>query len=115
MALLHIIGIIVEGQRGRFVQEYSDEAYYALPYIRLWGCLPNCLFAWHLNDGENIENSQRVREIARLPVAYMGMREADAELVLLEYERVRLEAETQDASTDDEAVGEQQAVTLQEK
>ena len=90
---MHIIGIIVEGQRGRFVQEYGDEAFYALPYISRWGCLPDGLIAWQLEAGENIENSERVREIAKLPIAYVGVCEADAEVVLLEYERVRLAAQ----------------------
>ena len=111
-AVLHILGIIVEGQRGRFVQEYNDAAYYELPYIRKWGCLPSGMLAWHLNEGENIETSERVREIARLPIAYLGEREADAGMVLLAYETERLSQEQQDAATG-ETAGEQPTVTLQ--
>jgi hypothetical protein len=113
MPILHIIGIIVGGRRGRFVQEYDDAAYYRLPYIRLWGCLPPGMLAWHLNEGENIETSERVREIARLPIAYLGPREADAEAVLLAYETERLSAEIKGEADEAEAAGEQQAVTLQ--
>lgn len=110
---LHILGIIVEGARGRFVQEFTDEQYYALPYIRRFGCLPPTILAWHINAGEDIENSERVREIGALPVAYVGRREADAEQVLLAYETERLSAEQQDEGSA-AAAGEQQTVILQE-
>ena len=110
---LHILGIIVEGVRGRFVQEFTDEQYNALPYIRRFGCLPPTMLAWHINAGEDIENSERVREIGALPVAYLGRREADAEEVLLAYETERLSAERRDEG-DAEAAGEQPTVSLQE-
>ena len=84
---VHIIGIIVEGVRGRFEGEFTDEEYYALPFIRIWGCLPEGMLAWHLEDGETVETSERVREIGQLPLAYAGTRRADAREVLLEAER----------------------------
>lgn len=63
----HYFGLKDGTFRGRFVKRFSDEEFEAL-LKELGGELPNGVFAWHLEDGENINNSKRVQDIAKLPL-----------------------------------------------
>lgn len=103
---VHIIGMTTEEGRGRFAKQFTDEEFYRLPYIREFGCVPSGFFAWHLEETENVETSERVRMIAELPYVVISTTErvehADAELVLLNYESERLKAEA-GASEEEEA------------
>ncbi|MEC0136149.1 hypothetical protein P4H94_04505 [Paenibacillus macerans] len=64
----HFFGIKEGNYRARFFKEYSDEEFYDLVLNDLGGDLPRGVFAWHLEDGEDIHNSKRVQAIAKLPI-----------------------------------------------
>lgn len=103
---VHMIGMTTGEGRGRFAKQYTDAEFYRLPFIREYGCVPPGFFAWHLEETENVETSERVRMIAELPYVVLEtggrVEHADAELVLLNYERERLKVEA-GASEEDEA------------
>jgi hypothetical protein len=89
---MHVIGMETEEGRGRFAKEYGDEEFYALPYIKEFGCPPPGFFALHFGEGESVENSERARRVAQLPLVVIGtpghMVLADAEMLLRDYERL---------------------------
>lgn len=60
----HYLGRRLSGKLARFTSPLSDKEFYALTSEGL----PPGWVAWHLEPGENIDNSQRVQELSRLPV-----------------------------------------------
>ncbi|MEK5235488.1 hypothetical protein NST99_07290 [Paenibacillus sp. FSL L8-0470] len=64
----HFFGLKDGDFRGRFPQQFSEEEFEELVFVQLGGELPKGVFAWHLEDGETLENSKRVQAIAKLPI-----------------------------------------------
>ncbi|MBT2293123.1 hypothetical protein J7E73_29220 [Paenibacillus albidus] len=64
----HFFGKTENEVRMRFLKKFTDEEFDKL-MTELNGELPKGVFAWHLEDGETIENSMRVQAIAKLPLA----------------------------------------------
>lgn len=65
---VHYIGTTDDhGQRCRFRKQYSDQQFKAL-LLRCGGYLPRQFWAWHLQDGENTDNSARAEALVSQPV-----------------------------------------------
>jgi hypothetical protein len=63
----HYFGYSDGSFTGRFHRKFSDDEFQAL-LNELGGELPRGILVWHLEDKENIENSERVRAIAQFPI-----------------------------------------------
>lgn len=64
----HYFGLKEGDFRGRFFRGFNDDEFEEMVFKQLGGVLPKGVFAWHLEDGENIHNSKRVQAIAKLPM-----------------------------------------------
>jgi hypothetical protein len=64
----HCFGVKFEGHRARLHGEFNDQEFAELTAKGL----PLGWFAWHFENTENIDNSKRVQEVAKLPVLTGG-------------------------------------------
>jgi hypothetical protein len=64
---VHYFGIRINGVLGRFSGAVVDAEF---QHVTANG-LPQNWVAWHLEDGENIDNSERVRQIRDLPLVVL--------------------------------------------
>lgn len=62
---VHYLGIRIDGTLTRFFDHLEDSAFEAATAL---GLPPNWV-AWHLEPGESVDNSERARELAKLPIA----------------------------------------------
>lgn len=63
----HYFGIRLNGKLSRFCSPVQDEEFRALTSRGL----PVGWVAWHIRDGENVDNSERCRELAKLPIVVL--------------------------------------------
>lgn len=93
---MYVVGMNTEDGQGRFARDYTDEGFYGLPYIREFGCVAPGFFALHFKEGESVETSERAGRVAQMPFVVIGTSDhlvyADAELLLLNFERAALAA-----------------------
>ena len=72
----HILGCIVDGVRCRFDRRLTDAEFEANVQ-----CLPRGWFAFHLQPGETVGNSARVRAIKAMPLIIRPFADGDAILL----------------------------------
>lgn len=63
----HFFGIRIQGRLARFVGSVRDPEFQSLTQSGL----PAGWVAWHIPDGETVENSERCRELARIPIVVL--------------------------------------------
>lgn len=69
MKSTHFFGIRIQGKLARFSMPVQDAEFFALTSKGL----PVNWVAWHIPDGETVDNSERCRQLAKLAiVVYVG-------------------------------------------
>lgn len=65
METVHILGTYINGQRCRFLHECSNDEFNSIMESIDW-TMPEGYWWWHLLEGEDKDNSERVRRIGQL-------------------------------------------------